>query len=119
MTEALERTDDDPGSASLYVPRPPTPDPRSLMPDTWLLISLRWQVAWNGFNSRKLSSKILTILVGLWFALVAVGISAVVGGGSGFFVRNLTDRHYDAIIPGAILTFIAVLLLFSSFGIAL
>ena len=89
-----------------------------MIADTWLLITLRWQVAWNGFLARKLTYKVLTVLAAISFAVIAGGVSALVGFGAGLLVRNTSDRHYDALIPGGILTAVTFLLLLSSFGIA-
>ena len=47
---------------------------RSTLADTWLLITLRWQLAWNNFWSRKLAAKVLSVIATLSLAIIAVGV---------------------------------------------
>jgi ABC-2 type transport system permease protein len=87
--------------------------------DAWLLTTLRWHLAWNTFKGRPIAVRILTVLGGLLLVLFGGGVSAAIGIGAGFLIRNFPGERLDALIPGAILTAVALLLLLSSFGVAL
>ncbi|MSP14083.1 MAG: hypothetical protein EXR62_14150 [Chloroflexi bacterium] len=90
-----------------------------MLNDTWLLLSLRWQVAWNGFLSRKPLAKVLLVLGALWIGVIVGGGSAALGYGAGSLLRRFPQLHLEPLIPGAILTAIAVILFLTSFGVAL
>jgi hypothetical protein len=87
--------------------------------DTWLLLSLRFQVAWNSFMGRKLYARVLSVLGGLWLAAMGGTFSVLIGLGAGIVLRNFPDAGIDALVPGVILSGVTLLLLLSSFGIAL
>src|SRR5689334_14078025 len=95
-----------------------TPRP-SLLSDTWLLLTLRWQIAWNAFKGRKTWAKVLYVIGALWIGAVAVGISGSVGLLAGSLLHEFPEQHLDTAIPGLILTAATALILFSSFGVAL
>ncbi len=85
--------------------------------DTWLLLRLQNQLAWNSFKAmrwwRKLTYLLLSIgAVGLGF------VSALLGGGAAELISR-SDARYEALGPGLILTGALVVLSVSSFGIAL
>lgn len=87
--------------------------------DTWMLIQLRWMLSWNGWQHRKLSRKLLSIL-----GLVFVGgslafVAGSVGYGSAFLVRFMDTASVEPLLLGLILTAATLLLLVSAFGIAL
>src|SRR6476660_8289095 len=87
--------------------------------DTWLLLSLRWQVGWNTFKHRKLAAQIFSVVGGLLFAaLVVLGFFAL-GVALGYLLREFPDRDLAALLPGALLTGLALLMLLTSFGVAL
>jgi ABC-2 type transport system permease protein len=90
-----------------------------MMADTWLLLGLRWQTAWNGFRHARAWRQALTILA---MVAVAVGLgsfSAAVGVLFGEILRHFPTANLDALLPGVLLTIVAVILLLSSFGLAL
>lgn len=87
--------------------------------DLWLLLGLRWQIAWNQFRSRKPVSQIVYAVGGLWLAIVAGGVSATIGFGAGAALRYFPRLGLEPLLPGLILTVVALLVLFSSFGVAL
>src|SRR3954454_19223875 len=84
----------------------------SLFADTWLLLTLRWQLAWNGFKSRKTGAKVLYIIGALWITVVAVGVSGSLGLVAGSLLREFPDSHLDTLIPGLILSAATLLILF-------
>ncbi|MBI3943519.1 MAG: hypothetical protein HY326_10945 [Chloroflexi bacterium] len=90
-----------------------------MLTDTWLLLSLRWQVAWNSFLSRKLLAKVLMVLGVLWIGITVGGGSAALGYGAGALFRRFPELHLEPLIPGVILSAIAVILFLTSFGVAL
>lgn len=94
-------------------------DPRPLLSDTWLLLALRRQVAWNGFRSRRRASQVFTAV----FLTVVLGLGAVGTANIGWLIGSLLRRFpqpaLEGLIPGLILSAIAVILLLSSFGVAL
>ena len=90
-----------------------------MIADTWLLLSLRMQMAWNSFRHRSLWRKVLTVLVGLWIAGSVGALSAAIGYGAGALLHRYPNAALDSLLPGLILTAIAVILLISSFGVSL
>ena len=92
---------------------------RTMLADTWLLMTLRWQLSWNGFRSRKLYAQVLTIIGVLVVAGTAIFISGLMGVLAGALLRQFPEQHLDTIIPGLILTAVTLLILLSSFGVAL
>lgn len=100
--------------------QPANTAPRSsLIGDIWLLLTLRWHLAWNGFKGRKTWAKVLYIIGALWIALFAGGLSGSVGLLAGSLLHEFPDQHLDTLMPGLILTAATILILFSSFGVAL
>src|SRR5438552_1148288 len=90
-----------------------------MIADTWLLLTLRWQLAWNKFRSRKPAAKALSVIGMVWIGVVAGGLSSLVGGAAGVLLRNNPEQGLDTVIPGLILTGATFLILLSSFGVAL
>ncbi len=90
-----------------------------MIADTWLLLSLRWQIAWNSFRSRKPVVKVLSILGVLWLGGIGVVTSGGLGFGAGVALRRFPESHLDTLIPGVILTAVGLIVLLSSFGMAL
>lgn len=90
-----------------------------MLADTNLLLTLRWQLAWNTFRSRKLIRKILLVAVFGWIAVAFAGGSASIGYGAGAILRRFPALQLESLMPGLILTVVALLLLVSSFGVAL
>lgn len=90
-----------------------------LAADTWLLLTLRWQLAWNGFRSRRSASQVITAL----FLTVAMGFTAVgtanIGWLLGSVLRRFPQPALEGLVPGLILSAITLILLLSSFGVAL
>jgi len=90
-----------------------------MIADTILLLTLRLQVAWNTFRSRALIRQILIVI---FFLAVGVGMGAFssgVGYGAGAILRRFPGLQLEPLMPGLILTAITLLLLVSSFGVAL
>jgi hypothetical protein len=90
-----------------------------LIADTLLLLSLRWQLAWNRFKSGKAVTRVLTVLSSIVLALFVGGASALVGVGTGALLRMFPEQRLDAVIPGLLLAAVSFLLVLSSFGVAL
>jgi ABC-2 type transport system permease protein len=87
--------------------------------DLWLLLTLRAQVAWNGFTGRSLSRKLVLVLVTL-----VIGGGTIAGtGGIGYALGRVLSRFpelgLESLLPGLILTVAALLILVVSFGVAL
>ncbi|MHB0870313.1 MAG: putative ABC transporter permease subunit [Chloroflexota bacterium] len=89
-----------------------------MIADTLLLLSLRWQVAWNSFRLRSPARKTLTVLGTLAIGLVIGGFSGTVGYGAGSLLHQFPQLRLEPLMPGLILT-AAALLLVTSFGVAL
>lgn len=87
--------------------------------DLWLLLRLRWQVNWNTFRARKRSSQALYALGALWVTVTAGGGAAATGYGAGALLRRFPELGLEPLLPGLLLTAVALLVLFSSFGVAL
>lgn len=87
--------------------------------DTWLLLTLRWHVGWNTFRHRKLAAQIFSILGGLIFAgVISLGFFGL-GVALGLLLKDFPDRDIAALIPGGLLTALTLLMLLTSFGVAL
>ncbi|MFN8511921.1 MAG: hypothetical protein U0841_04890 [Chloroflexia bacterium] len=87
--------------------------------DLWLLLTLRIRVGWNTFRGMaawKQLLQVIGILVGVGFACVT---TASIGFGLGYWHRHQPDLQLSAALPGLILTVVGLLVLFSSFGLAL
>src|SRR5262245_10161811 len=91
----------------------------TLLADTWLLITLRWQIAWNGFMARKPAAKVLYVLGMLTIAGFAVFFSGGAGFVAGAALRQFPEAKLDTILPGLVITGTTLLILISSFGVAL
>ena len=90
-----------------------------MIADIRLLFALRWTIGWNNFRSRKVPAKVLTVIGFVFLAATAGTLSSVAGIVAGVLLRAFPGQHLDTIIPGAILTAASMLILFSSFGVAL
>lgn len=87
--------------------------------DTWLLLTLRWQVAWNTFKHRSLAAQVFSVLGAAFFAaLIVLGFFAL-GAGLGYILRQFPDNDLAALLQGALLTGLSLLMLLTSFGVAL
>lgn len=90
-----------------------------MLADTWLLLQLRWQIAWNTFKHRSSVAQVFTLLGTVLFgALVAFGFFSL-GWALGFVLRRTPDPDLAALLPGALLTGFSILMLLTSFGMAL
>ncbi|HUS17769.1 MAG TPA: hypothetical protein VM536_22465 [Chloroflexia bacterium] len=87
--------------------------------DTWLLMSLRWQLAYNGFRARSRVRQVFVLLgmlaVGATLGSFAAGVGALAAG----LLSRFPGSNLESLLPGLILTAAVVLLLLSSFGVAL
>lgn len=90
-----------------------------MIQDTWLLLRLRWQIGWNRFRKQKMVSQVLSVVGGIWLFVVVGGLSAAMGVGAGFALRQFPEAQLGSLIPGLILAGVAFILLLTSFGIAL
>ena len=83
------------------------------------IIELALAGGWNTFRHRKLAAQIFSVVGGLLFAaLVVLGFFAL-GVALGYLLREFPDRDLAALLPGALLTGLALLMLLTSFGVAL
>ena len=89
------------------------------MADAWLLARLRWQISWNRFARRSLPRKIGYVL--FWLAAFLAGgfFSALIGFLAGDLLRHYPQFGLESLLPGLLLTGIALLLFLSAFGVAL
>ncbi len=87
-----------------------------MIADTWLLVSLRWRMWWNGLRSRSIWRKLGLGFAALWLVGGVGGFAAALGYGAGALLHQFPTWHLEALIPGAILTVITLFLLLSSFG---
>ncbi|HMA33295.1 MAG TPA: hypothetical protein VKY74_02350 [Chloroflexia bacterium] len=87
--------------------------------DTWLLLTLRWQVGWNGFRNHSIGYRLIVALGGLAIAVLTIGFCGGIGYGAGALLQRYPNVQLDSLLPGAILTAVAGLLLLTSFGSAL
>jgi ABC-2 type transport system permease protein len=87
--------------------------------DLWLLLALRSRVGWNTFRGQQGWQQALQIIG----TLAGVGFggffTATIGFGLGYVERRRPDLELAAALPGLSLTVVGVLVLFSSFGLAL
>lgn len=90
-----------------------------MLADTWLLLTLRWHVGWNTFRHRKLAAQVFSVVGGVIFAgVVSLGFFGL-GVALGLILKEFPDRDIAALIPGALLTALTLLMLLTSFGVAL
>jgi hypothetical protein len=90
-----------------------------MIADTWLLLTLRWHLAWNAFRARKTGAKVLYIVGSLVVAGFALLLSGSAGILAGVALRQFADAGLDTLLPGLILTGTTFLILLGSFGVAL
>ncbi|HEX5504201.1 MAG TPA: hypothetical protein VFW96_16365 [Thermomicrobiales bacterium] len=89
------------------------------MADFWLLWQLRWRLAWNRFRARKIGGKIGIAVAALWVGGWAIFLSGLIGFGAGALLRRYPEIRLEPLLPGILLTAVALILLLSSFGVAL
>ncbi len=83
------------------------------------MISLRWHITWNTFRHRNVAAQIFSLLGGLLVAaLVGFGFAGL-GFGLGVVLTALPDPDLAALLPGALLTVLSLIMLLTSFGVAL
>jgi hypothetical protein len=87
--------------------------------DLILLVGLQFQTSWNHFWRLKLGRKLLNIFVFGLLGVLLIFVSGAVGLGSGSLLKRYPELQFESLLPGLILTAIALLLLISSFGLAL
>lgn len=92
---------------------------KQVFSDTWLLLSLRWQIGWNSFRARKTVTQVFSVIGGVMLFLLFGTISAVAGVLAGLLLRQFPESGLESVIPGLILTAVALFLLIGSFGTAL
>jgi len=108
------------GTDRAVATQPPAPGSAgALLADTWLLLTLRWQMMLNKFQHRSTGGRLLTTMGLLAIALPVAFLSAGVGFGGGWLLRTFPDLALEGILPGLILTVVALMLLITSFGTAL
>ncbi|HEU5318754.1 MAG TPA: hypothetical protein VFX49_21755 [Chloroflexota bacterium] len=91
----------------------------AFLADTLLLLDLQRQLAWNAFLSRSLARKLVP-LVAATVAVVAVGgISTAAGFSLGRVLRRFPELGLESLLPGAVLSAVALLLVVVAFGTAL
>ena len=100
----------------------PAPSPaglRGLLDDTWLLVALRWHLTWNAFVKRSVTARILSVLgMGLFAIVVGIG-AAGLGIAMGAALRRSPDPDIAILLAAAVLAAVSMLLLLTSFGVAL
>ena len=87
--------------------------------DTWLLLTLRWHVTWNTFRHRSTAAQIFTVLGAVILAIMVGSGFFALGVGLGFILRQFPDPDLAALLPGALLTGLSLIMLLTSFGVAL
>lgn len=87
--------------------------------DLWLLLRLRWQVMWNTFRGNKWWGQLLRVVGLLWAAGWAGFLAGLIGFGVGSVLRRFPNEGLEPLLPGLILTAVALIVLISSFGVAL
>lgn len=92
---------------------------RAVISDTRLLLSLRWQIAWNSFRARKATTRVFSVVGSLVLFIFFAALSAGVGLLAGAILRRFPDAQLEPAIPGVVLAGVALFLLISSFGTAL
>lgn len=90
-----------------------------MIQDLILLVGLQFQTSWNRFWRMKLGRKLLNIFVFGLLGVSLIFVSGAVGLGSGTLLQRYPEFQLESLLPGLILTAIALLLLVSSFGLAL
>jgi ABC-2 type transport system permease protein len=101
------------------VPAPSQGGLRGLLSDTWLLISLRWHLTWNGFRKRSMAARVLSVLGMVLFGLFISAGAAGMGIALGAVLRRSPDPSIAILLVAAVLAVVSVLLLLTSFGVAL
>ena len=76
----------------------------AVIADTWLLVSLRWQMLWNGLRARSLLSKLWLGFGLLWLVLGVGGFSAALGYGAGRLLTRSPPGTLRRCFPARILT---------------
>ena len=87
--------------------------------DLRLLLGLRWTLTFNTFRGRPWWQQALQVLGVVWVGGWLGFVSAIVGFGAGALLRRFPGSGLEALLPGFILTAVALLILFSSFAVAL
>ncbi|MBI3242640.1 MAG: hypothetical protein HYZ49_10145 [Chloroflexi bacterium] len=90
-----------------------------MIADTFLLLTLRLQVEWNTFRSRKLIRQILIVVLFLAVGAVMISFASGFGYGAGAILRRFPRLQLEPLMPGLILGIVTLLSLASSFGVAL
>lgn len=90
-----------------------------MIADTWLLLGLRARLAVNGFRNRSPVRQALIVAIAALVGLAAGGGAGAMGFGLGRLARRFPAAGIEGLVPGAILTLVAFILLFGSFGLAL
>ena len=90
-----------------------------MIQDLILLVGLQSQTSWNQFWHMKLGRKLLNIFVFGLIGVMLIFVSGAVGLGAGTLLKRSPELQLESLLPGLILTAIALLLLVSSFGLAL
>jgi ABC-2 type transport system permease protein len=90
-----------------------------MLADTWLLVTLRWHLTWNGFRKRSVTARILSVLGMLLFAgFISFG-AAGLGIALGAALSRSPDPDIAILLAAAVLAVVSLLLLLTSFGVAL
>ena len=92
---------------------------RRYFSDLWLLLALRARVGWNSFRGMARWKQALQVIGSLAGGGFGCWVAAWIGFGLGVLHRRQPDLGLPAILPGLALTIVGVLVLFSSFGLAL
>ena len=87
--------------------------------DLFLLLQLQTQLSWNRFWRMKLWRKLLNVAVIAFMGVSLGGMSLLAGIACGSLLKRYPELMLESLLPGLILTAIALMLLISSFGIAL
>ena len=90
-----------------------------MISDTILLLTLRLHLAWNGFRARKPGAQALYIIGMLAIGGFVTLLSSGAGILAGATLRQVPEAGLDSVLPGLILTGATLLILISSFGVAL
>jgi ABC-2 type transport system permease protein len=90
-----------------------------MLRDTWLLVSLRWRILWNSFRHRSVVTQVFTVLGSVVLGVFVTFALFGVGWGLGTLLHDYPDRDLAALLPGGLLTAITLLILLTSFGVAL
>lgn len=101
------------------LPAPSQGGLQGILADTWLLIKLRWHLTWNAFRKRSVTARILSVLgMGLFGAFISIG-AAGMGIALGAVLRRSPDPDIAILLVAAVLAIVSLLLLLTSFGVAL